>query len=216
LLGKNYTIFNGKLLLILLNQKVEFLKNIFVISGVSGAGKSTLINKLMSEFSKEITTVVSHTTRPPRKSEINGVDYHFVNQEIFSDMISNNMFIEHIQFFDNYYGTAITSIQQSLLVNNSCVMDIEWDGAYKILHQDILEKNMQENVRKIGILILPPSIKSLHKRLLTRNSETNQSLKVRLTQSFAIKNIARYDNIIVNSLLDDAYAELKRIYLLWK
>lgn len=179
-------------------------KHIFVISGPSGAGKSTLINMLLNEFSG-ISTVVSHTTRNIRENEVNGQDYHFVSQIEFQKMIKLNQFIEYVECFGNWYGTSLASIMDALRNSNICIMDLEWEGAFNILHNDI----GIEGTKTTGILILPPSITALKNRLNGRGSETSETLQRRITESFAVKKIAKYDYIIINNNLNSAYNQLK-------
>jgi guanylate kinase len=171
---------------------------------------------LLGEYNKEISEVVSHTTRIPRISEIEGVDYHFVNHDTFQNMIQNDQFIEYVECFGHFYGTSISSIAKALETHDVCVMDIEWAGAYKVLHVDMLKDFL-----KVGILILPPSMKTLRARLRNRKSETEETLNQRICDSFKIKNISKYDHFIVNNDLEIAYKDLKEIYLnmrknLWK
>jgi guanylate kinase len=163
---------------------------------------------LLDEYNKEISEVVSHTTRLPRNSEFDGVDYYFVSSDTFKNMIHGNQFIEYVECFGHFYGTSISSVANALEIRNACVMDIEWEGAYKVLHENILK-----DLLKVGILILPPSMKTLRKRLKNRKSETEETLDQRIRDSFKINSTSKYDHIIVNNDLNVAYKALKEIYL---
>ena len=170
-------------------------KVIVVISGPSGAGKSTLIKYLIDEFDDAGLTV-SHTTRLRRKTEKDGIDYHFVSKDIFEDMIKNDEFIEYVQCFDNYYGTTHISVYSVLNQTNICILDLNYEGAYKLLSKSLFE------TRCVGILVLPPSLKTLRARLQGRNSETPQSLNKRIEESFLVRRIAPYNHVIINKDLD--------------
>lgn len=183
-------------------------KKIFVISGPSGTGKSTLINMLLKEFGGIVTNVISCTTRNRREIEIDGVDYHFINNDKFLEMIEDGQFIEYVKCFGNYYGTSIPAIKKALEKCNSCIMDIEWEGAYKVLQSDLID-----GAKRTGILILPPSISSLKQRLMNRRSETDDTLRVRIDDSFKASKIANYDYVIINNNIDNAYQDLKSIFL---
>ena len=87
-------------------------------------------------------------------------------------------------------------------------MDIEWEGAYKVLQSDLID-----GAKRTGILILPPSISSLKQRLMNRRSETDDTLRVRIDDSFKASKIANYDYVIINNNIDNAYQDLKSIFL---
>ncbi|MDR1488755.1 MAG: guanylate kinase [Holosporales bacterium] len=194
------------------------MKTVFVISGPSGSGKSTLINMLINDFS-DISPTVSHTTRRMRSGEVDGKDYYFVNQERFAEMIQNGQFIEHVKCFGNFYGTSLMTVERSFEKNNLCIMDLNWEGAYNLLHDgnnnNVLSLK-SDNLKKIGVLILPPSFKTLRDRLQKRNSETNESFESRLSESFVVEKIAKYDYVLINGNITESYNDLKEIYNIWK
>lgn len=185
-------------------------KKIFVISGPSGVGKSTLIKMLIKEFPRDISCVVSCTTRGIREGEQDGKDYYFLKHDEFQRLINEDKFVEYVECFGNMYGTAKFAIENTISKYNSCILDLEWEGAYNFIHNNNYFTNKYD---VYGILILPPSISSLCSRLQNRNSETKESLKIRLCESFNIKNVAKYDYIIVNDNVNIAYEKLKNIFL---
>ena len=102
-------------------------ENVMVIlSSPSGAGKTTLTKKLQQKF-QNFKISVSHTTRAPRSNEVDGVDYHFVTQQKFKELIESNQFYEYAKIFDNYYGTLKKNVDNTL-INNDIIFDIDWQG----------------------------------------------------------------------------------------
>ncbi len=179
-------------------------KTILVFSGPSGAGKSTLIKHLLSNL-KSADLTVSCTTRPPREGERNGVDYHFVTHDEFEKLVKGNKFIEHVNCYGNRYGTLKKAVNDVLDKNEFCILDLDFKGAYNVLSNKIFKFNC------FGILVLPPSLKTLKHRLQNRNSETIESLNLRLNDSFQQKQIAKYDFVIINKNLEKATSELINI-----
>ncbi len=123
-------------------------------------------------------------------------------------MINRSEFIEYVNCFGNFYGTSILAIQESFKKYKACIMDLEWNGAFRMLHGNLLEQ-----YQKIGILILPPSITTLRTRLNNRGSETNESLKQRIDESFKVQNVAHYNYAIINNDINDAYNDLTQIFM---
>ena len=176
-------------------------KLILVFSGPSGAGKSTLINYLLENLDS-VGLTVSHTTRAPRKLEKSGVDYHFVSHDEFERMASRGDFIEHVSCYGNRYGTSKKSVENVLDNKDICILDLEFEGAHGVLENKTLESEC------IGILVLPPSLKTLKQRLSDRKTETEESLNTRLIESFKVDKIAKYHHVIINRNLEDSKREL--------
>ena len=106
-------------------------KNIMVVlSSPSGVGKTTITKKIQQKY-QSFKLSVSHTTRPPRSNEIDGVDYHFVSNKEFQDLIDNNKFYEYARIFDNYYGTLKKNVDETILTND-IVFDIDWQGTKQL------------------------------------------------------------------------------------
>ena len=180
-------------------------KKVFVISGPSGAGKSTLINYILENF-KNSGLAVSCTTRKPRDGEINSVDYHFINHSDFEGLIKNNEFIEHVECYGNRYGTLKSEILNVLKHKDICILDLEFNGAHNILSKNTVTSDCS------GILILPPSLKTLKNRLINRKSETEESLNKRISEAFDFENIANYQYVIINKDINDAKSEIFKIF----
>lgn len=171
--------------------------------GPSGSGKSTLLTRLMTDHPEKFGFCISHTTRKPRVGEENGVHYHFIEKSAMVDAIKNGEFIENATFGGNLYGTSKAAIETVFKNGKVCILDIEMQGVKQVKQSDL---------KPHYIFINPPSIEVLKERLLARNTETEESLKLRL--SHAEEEIeygivpGNFDIIIVNDDLDSAYARL--------
>lgn len=178
------------------------MANLFIIAAPSGCGKTSLVKALL-ENSKNLAVSVSHTTRKPRKGEIDGENYHFVSNETFEQMISNNDFLEHAEVFGNMYGTAKTNIYEKLDSNINIILEIDWQGARQV------RQNMPE---VISIFILPPSKNVLLERLTTRGQDDKATISERMENSE--KEMSHYNEfgyLIINDQFDSALNNLKAI-----
>ncbi len=175
---------------------------LYIISAPSGAGKTSLVKQLIATV-EDLTVSVSHTTRPKRDGEVDGVDYHFVSQEIFKQMIAEGAFLEHAQVFDNFYGTAQKTVQQNLDNGLDVILEIDWQGA--------------EQVRKMmpdcqSIFILPPSIDVLEQRLRHRGQDDETVIARRMRDAVnEMSHYAEFDYLVVNDDFETALDELKSI-----
>ena len=173
--------------------------DIFVIAAPSGAGKSSLV-KAICEQDNTLQLSISHTSRPIRPSEVNGVDYFFVSVEQFEEMLLRHEFIEHAKVYGNYYGTNINAIQQFMKNGKDIILEIDWQGARQI-------KKLFPNA--ILIFILPPSIEELTKRLIARNTDSTDVIKSRIQVAQEdISHASEFTYIIVNDKFDVALQDL--------
>ena len=178
------------------------MANLFIIAAPSGCGKTSLVKALL-ENSKNLAVSVSHTTRKPRKGEIDGENYHFVSNETFEKMISNNDFLEYAEVFGNMYGTAKNNIYEKLDSDISIILEIDWQGARQV------RQNMPE---VISIFILPPSKNVLLERLTTRGQDDKATISERMENSE--KEMSHYNEfgyLIINDQFDSALNNLKAI-----
>jgi guanylate kinase len=178
---------------------------LFVFSAASGAGKTTLINKVMPNFPNVVYSV-SATTRKPRPGEIDGVHYFFKTKDEFKKMIEQNELVEWNEVHGNYYGTPKFFIEQKLKEGRDVAFDLDVFG--KINFDKVYPQ-------AVGILILPPSMEELEKRLRARGTETEESLKLRMENArkeneFALAQ-GKYQHIVYNGDLEVAVAELSGI-----
>ena len=171
---------------------------LFIISAPSGSGKSTLVNELR-KFVPNLEFSVSYTTRPPRGSEQDGHEYHFIGREEFEGMIMRDQFLEHAEVFGNYYGTAKTVLQEAAQRGNDVLLDIDVQGERQV------KLKMPDAV---SVFVLPPSRKELESRLRKRSISENVSADVirrRLdTARREIVNYPNYDYILVNDHLEQS------------
>ncbi len=178
---------------------------LFVISAPSGAGKTTLLRGVMSSLVK-VKFSVSHTTRNPREGEVDGVDYHFVSRDTFGQMIADNIFLEHAEVHDNFYGTSHAAIEEQLQNGFDVILDIDVQGAA------ILRENPQ--VDAAFIFIAPPSLVELERRLRGRGTENEEKVQVRLINARTeLLSSSKYEYLIVNSDIDEATNVLQAIIL---
>ena len=179
--------------------------NLFIISAPSGTGKTTILKKIIAAMER-IAFSVSHTTRPPRAGEQEGVDYFFIDKESFAAMQQGDFFLEWAEVHGNLYGTSSGSVQEVMRQGVDIVLDIDVQGA-----RQVREKLGDEGV---FIFILPPSLQVLEQRLLYRATETESGIATRLANAKEeMKSIDGYDYIIINDTVDQAFEVLKAIII---
>ncbi len=177
---------------------------IYVIAAPSGAGKSTLVNALCN-LDNKIQLSISHTTRPRRNNETDGVNYFFTSVDEFKKMIDNNEFIEFAQVYDNYYGTNINTIKRFLATGKDIILEIDWQGARQI------HKLFPDAVL---IFIVPPSLEILAERLNKRNTDSTEVIKKRLDMALDdISHAGEFDHIIINDNFETALQDLWSVML---
>ena len=179
-------------------------KNIMVIlSSPSGVGKTTLTKKIQQKYQK-FKISVSHTTRKPRPNEIDGVDYHFVDEKKFKELINENQFYEYAKIFDNYYGTSRKSIKVLQEKNYNILFDIDWQGTQQLAKFKDLDL--------LKIFILPPDKDELKNRLAQRNQDKEEVIEQRLQHySKDIMHWADYDYVVTNDNLENCFKQIEKI-----
>ena len=174
-----------------------------VLYSPSGAGKTTLSKKIQ-QSDNTFKISVSHTTRKARPNEVDGVDYHFINEQKFKVLLNENFFYEHSIIFGNYYGTSKSSVDEIVKKNCNVLFDIDWKGAQQ------LSKFKELNLLKV--FILPPSKEELEKRLINRNQDGKESIKNRLlAYENDIKHSKEYDHVVVNDNVENCFNTIKKI-----
>jgi guanylate kinase len=186
------------------NDTQARLGTLYVIAAASGAGKSSLVQALV-ESTPEIDVSVSHTTRPMRPGEQDGVHYHFTDAKSFEGMIEQGLFLEHARVFDNYYGTSMANIDEELAIGRDVILEIDWQGAQQV------RKQMPDCV---GIFILPPSREALEERLRSRGQDTEEIIARRMHDAVnEMSHYAEFDYLIFNNDFDVALSELRAIVI---
>jgi len=175
-----------------------------VISSPSGAGKTTLV-KLLSKRNKNFEISISNTTRVPRRDEIEGKDYYFINEEKFNDLIKTKSFYEHARVFNNLYGTLKDPVIKYLSHGKDVLFDIDWNGSKQM-------KRLKLKNKLISIFILPPNIKTLRDRLSNRDMKDKLILKERMNQfKNDVLHWKEYDYIVINNDLEKCYKAIMSI-----
>ena len=177
--------------------------NIMVIlSSPSGAGKTTITKKIQQKYSS-FKLSVSHTTRKPRSNEVDGVDYHFISETKFKELISQKKFYEYAKIFNNYYGTLKKTVDE-ISKTNDLIFDIDWQGTKQL--------SKFKNLNLIKIYLLPPSKKELKNRLIKRNQESEEEVAKRFkAYDEDILHWEDYDYVLINENLENCYKQIEKI-----
>jgi guanylate kinase len=183
---------------------IKMKGNIYIFSGPSGAGKSSVIKELRNRVTG-LGYSVSHTSRPPRNNEANGVDYHFVSEDAFHKMIDDGAFVEWATVYDHLYGTSVEGLRSQTGQGIDVILDIDSQGA----------KNIRSFFpESVLIYILPPSLETLEQRLRSRATDDDDVIENRYKQAVDdLKNCEWYDYLIINDDLEKAVGEAGAVIL---
>ncbi len=183
-------------------------ENIMVIlSSPSGVGKTTLTKKFQQKY-QSFKISVSHTTRSPRSNEVDGVDYHFVSNKKFEELIKNKKFYEYAKIFENYYGTLKKNVDDSIKTND-LLFDIDWQGTKQL--------SKFKNLKIIKVYLITSNKNELKSRLIKRNQNSNEEIEKRFSAfDEDIKHWNDYDYIIINKNLDVCFKQIESIIKLYK
>jgi guanylate kinase len=175
---------------------------LLIISSPSGAGKTTLCNRLRGEF-PDLRFSVSHTTRAPRTTEVDGREYHFVDQPMFENMVRAGTFAEWAHVHGNLYGTSLKEIEFARAAAHGVIFDIDYQGARQI---------KAALPSAVGVFILPPSLEELERRLRTRGTEDEPTRRRRLENAkHEIEHYGFFDYVVVNDDVAVAGDKLRSI-----
>jgi guanylate kinase len=174
-----------------------------VLSSPSGAGKTTL-SRMLLKADRSVELSVSVTTRPKRRGEVDGRDYHFIDRGRFDALIKANELLEWAEVFGHRYGTPGRPVDKALRAGRDILFDIDWQGT-----QQLREKARDDLV---SVFILPPTAKELERRLRRRAQDSRDVIASRMAKAAGeMSHWPEYDYVIVNSDLDEAFAEVKAI-----
>ncbi|MFZ0487475.1 MAG: guanylate kinase [Arenicellales bacterium] len=176
--------------------------NLFIISAPSGAGKTTLARGL-NEALPNTAFSISHTTRPRRRKEADGVDYYFVSEKEFRDMVERGEFLEYARVFGNWYGTSKAAVRSLTEQGKTALLDIDWQGARNV-------RRKMPGCR--SIFILPPSLEELERRLRSRGQDSEEVIQQRMEQARdEMEHVGEYQFVVKNDDFDRALRELCEI-----
>ncbi|MGB5258364.1 MAG: guanylate kinase [Woeseiaceae bacterium] len=175
---------------------------LFVIAAPSGAGKTTIVKALVAR-NPGLRFSISYTTRQKRRTEVDGVDYLFVQVDEFERLKEQGELLEYAEVFDNYYATSRSQVEKHLAEGQNVILEIDWQGARQV------RASMPEC---ISIFILPPSLEELERRLRDRRTDSPEVIERRLRDALAdMAHWDEFDYVIINDNLERAVADLEGV-----
>lgn len=180
--------------------------SLLIFSAPSGSGKSTIIQWLMNEHPElKLAFSISATSRPPRGTEQNGVEYFFLSPDEFRQKIQNGEFLEYEEVYqDRFYGTLKEQVARQLEAGQNVVFDVDVKGGCNI-------KEFYGD-QAMSLFIQPPSIEELRRRLINRGTDDMEQIEKRVAKAeYELSFAPRFDHIVVNDILEDAEAEALRL-----
>ncbi len=175
----------------------------FILSSPSGTGKTTIAKKLLAD-DDNLALSVSATTRPMRKGEVDGRDYHFIDRAHFDAMVADDAFLEWAEVFGNCYGTPRGAVSDGLEAGRDYLFDVDWQGAQQ------LSQRAREDV--VSVFLLPPSIAELEGRLRGRGTDNDAVIEGRMARARdEISHWDGYDYIVINDDLDACFERVRTI-----
>ena len=180
------------------------MNKVIIFSAPSGSGKTTLVKHCLEQF-PELAFSISCTTRNPRGTEQNGIDYHFITPDEFRQKISENAFVEFEEVYtDKYYGTLKSEVERIWNEGKTVIFDVDVKGGIRL--KEIFGD------KALSIFVMPPSIAELEQRLIKRNTDCAETIKTRVEKAGEEMTYQKhFDKIIVNTDLDTAKAEVEKI-----
>lgn len=176
---------------------------LYIISAPSGAGKTSLVKALL-ERAQQIRVSVSHTTRPARPGEEDGVAYNFVEPSEFDRLIEEGQFLEYAEVFTNKYGTSKGWVEAQLAQGIDVILEIDWQGA------EIVREKMPD---ARSIFILPPSREELLRRLTGRGTDSDEVIAGRMAQAESeMSHYGDFDYLVINDHFETALDQLAAIF----
>ena len=175
---------------------------LLIVSAPSGAGKTSLIKALM-EQDQRVEVSVSHTTRPQRPGEVEGVNYFFISTEVFHEMREAGAFFESAEVFGHFYGTSLTQLEARLSDGADVILEIDWQGAQQV------RKLLPDSA---WLFILPPSLEALKSRLQARGQDAEDTIDLRMRAARdEMSHWDEADYLIINDQFDLALEALQAL-----
>ena len=179
---------------------------LFIVASPSGGGKTTMIRRVMAGLEQEGQNVhfsISHTTRLPRGSERDGVDYHFIDRPAFQAMIERREFLEFAEVHGNLYGTSRSEVEPRLAAGYAIFLDIDVQGARQV------RASIPDAVK---VFVFPPSREELLRRLLARRQDDEAAISLRMANSIKeMREYTEFDYVIINDRLEAATQALASV-----
>jgi len=178
------------------------LGNLFIITAASGAGKTSLIKALLAKDA-HLKLSISHTTRNPRPGEVNGVDYHFVDDATFLHMLGESRFLESADVHGARYGTSQSAVEAPLKAGFDVVLEIDWQGAAQV---------RRLYPQAVSIFVLPPSIETLAHRLKNRGQDSQETIAKRLAAAREeMRHVSEFEYVTINDDFEVALQDISAI-----
>ncbi len=175
---------------------------LFVVSAPSGAGKTSLVNELVTRH-EDLAISVSHTTRSPRPGEQEGINYHFISEAQFREMVRRDAFLEYAEVFGNLYGTSREWVESQLAQGIDLILEIDWQGARQI------REKLPECTT---IFVLPPSLEELERRLRGRGGDGEAVIQRRMEAAvLEMEHYREYDYLVINDDFHRAIGDLEAV-----
>ncbi len=176
---------------------------LYIVSAPSGAGKTSLVKALL-DAQPQVRVSVSHTTRPMRPGEADGVNYHFVTREAFLERLQQGEFLEHAEVFGNLYGTSQHWVEQTLDQGYDLILEIDWQGAQQV-------RRLMPQAK--SIFILPPTQEALRQRLTNRGQDSDDVIEKRMREAVSeMTHYVEYDYLVINDDFAHALIDLQAIF----
>ena len=175
---------------------------LIIVSAPSGAGKTSLVAALVTD-DDSLCVSVSHTTRPKRPKEEDGVNYHFTDEQTFLNMLQDGEFLESAEVYGHHYGTSQKWVNEQLEKGQDVVLEIDWQGAAQV-------RNLYPE--SCYIFILPPSLETLTERLRHRAQDDEAIIAKRMEEARTVlQHVCEADYMVVNDEFDTALADIRAI-----
>jgi guanylate kinase len=176
---------------------------LYIVSAPSGAGKTSLVKALL-DAQPQTRVSVSHTTRPMRPGEVDGVNYHFVDHAEFLERLGHGEFLEHAEVFGNLYGTSQRWLEQNLKDGYDLILEIDWQGAQQV-------RRLMPQAK--SIFILPPTQEALRQRLTNRGQDSDEVIQKRMREAVSeMTHYVEYDYLVINDDFAHALIDLQAIF----
>jgi guanylate kinase len=175
---------------------------LIIVSAPSGAGKTSLVAALVTD-DDSLCVSVSHTTRPKRPKEEDGINYHFTDEQTFLNMLQDGDFLESAEVYGHHYGTSQKWVNEQLEKGQDVVLEIDWQGAAQV-------RNLYPE--SCYIFILPPSLETLTERLRHRAQDDEAIIAKRMEEARTVlQHVCEADYMVVNDEFDTALADISAI-----